>query len=294
MRKYQLLTGAITACVASNPCCSADISLTAKVEYGYDSSVILEDVDTLSRTGDRVRGLSIMIDAEHEVNEYLQSAVSYSYIEKSHREFNTFNSSTEIFSFSQAIKLPMLSGNYSYYSITGNSDGNKFVAIDKHVSSLSRLFKRRLYMRGGYGYTVKYFDSLPDRNSEVDAYFLGGYFLIDKSRNYLTVSFKETENISDLSHYDYVSQKYKFQWSKAHLFGIHSLIVKVGCAYEKRNYKNSSARKNRKYSQWIHLDKSLSDRLSLEFQVEYESRNSTDSNYTYSRRFSSIGFVLEI
>lgn len=213
-------------------------SLVVTAGAEYDSNVSVEQTDVITRQGDMLAILGVEAKYKAKLADKTALTLGYDFEQTLHSDFTDFDMQTHTLSAGLDTQVAGVGvgADYSFSHILLGGDG--FLDMHQLSPSVSRFVTKSLYVRGGYTYLDKNFDTFDSRdakNQQVDgsAYY---FFMNNKAYVSFGARYEHENTVSATLDYD------SFQLSANLQLPITLLEragkVKFGYAYRERQYDN--------------------------------------------------------
>tara|TARA_R110002096_G_scaffold309403_4_gene503974 strand:+ start:48 stop:962 length:915 start_codon:yes stop_codon:yes gene_type:complete len=301
MKRFYTVTsvGLSTALLLSHTAIAKDegkVTLDAEAGFVYDSHVSVDQLDLLASGGDSKWVFKAGGGYEHPFAEDGAINVGYKFSQSLYQDFNTFDLQSHTLNTGVKNKFGKVTvaGNYSY--VNTKLGGNAF--LDMHIvsPSISGFVAPNYFVRAGYNYYKKDFETANDRDANTNVFTVDGFYFFNKSKSYFTVGASyEDENATadpfDLSGYS-LRAALQFPLDVVKDGG----KVRFSYEYRDRNYDNitpsiAAIREETRSTLKANLEIPIYDHFAIVGEHKYVDRKSNFSSSNYTENVSSISLA---
>ncbi len=193
------LAPAITAAEPKEP-----ISISAEVRagYGYDSNVVIDDVDLATRQSDQFVDIGLTGSFRYEAPEGTDYLLNGSVSEKLYSSFDEFNGRLAVLTAAVEKEVGKATIGLNLRHIDYHLNGESFLKMDQISPTISWFPGKRTYLRIAYTIGSESFADSDERGNDQHQLDLTGYFFLRGLRRYMTLSLQGTSEEADVGYFD--------------------------------------------------------------------------------------------
>jgi hypothetical protein len=264
-------------------------SIDAELGYGYDSNVVVDDVDLATSEGDRFVNLGVGAGVKLETaNDYSFSA-NIDVSDKQFESFDEFDGRLVLGSVNLSRDLGDVTLGLDLRYVDYQLDGAGFIELRQVSPSVSWFPSKRSFLRLAYEYTEEEFDDAPDRSNDQDRFSMLGYFFINGLKEFVTLRLQYADDTAVDELQDNQTKEVRITYHRDIQLFRHDASVEVGYRYQQRGFDErvhpsvGGYRKDRRQRYELSLEVPLSDSVSIETEISVNDYQSNLESADYSQ-----------
>lgn len=255
--------------------------LDASVGYRYDSNVNVAAIDASTGEGDNALVLDLGVDASLPISRRLSLSLGYGYTDTAYRNSSEFDLEMHHFRGELGYRIAGFDTGLSVDRFAASLDSESFLDITRVSPSLSRLFGKRLHLRGAFAQSEKTYDVHGERNAVNDALRADAYFLIDGMQRYLSLTLQKDNEDAVANEFDYTGARIGIAFGHSFETAILPLTLKAHAQIENRDYDfigedaDDAPRRDERFGAGLSAALPLSEHFELNGDIVYTDNAST-------------------
>ncbi len=268
---------------------------TVGIEYGYDSNVVVEEIDVTSSSSDSFLRLRGKGSATFRFDERHSASASLSISDKSYKDDEAFDLQTRLFSSGYKYKNKGYTLGVDYRHASADLGGNDFLTLTQISPSLSFFLSKQNFFRLAYTSIEKELDNNPTRNSDGDNFGIDYYFFRNGLNNYFisSVKYRQEEAQDDIFSFD--SYQLRFAYKKRfEVLGYKSRLT-LDVKYRQRDFEEAinptinDFRADKRRTFGVNNEVELSDEITWLIDITHINNGSNLTGLDYQETIVSTG-----
>lgn len=271
-----------------------DFDFTASAGVEHDSNVGITEIDNNSGEADSATRLAAGVDVTIAPKKPLSLQFGYDYSDTAYRRFSEYDLSLHHAHAKLDWTNRVLNASLTADRFEGVLDGDDYLTLTQYSPSVSRLFDRRLYVRGAFIAAEKAYDALPERNAESHSGRLDTYLLFDGMNHYLSFSMQQTSEDAINPELDFDATRFALGYGYTFSLPLMQLKLKAQLRQERRDYLNITEsigqhRKDRRMRASLAAEIPFTDNFALEGSLEHSDNDSNLPAAAIEKRRLGVG-----
>lgn len=271
-------------------------SASIGVELGYDSNVVIEELDLSTSLGDEFVRFKLTGDAEYQLDKNQEVSAGLSIDNTQQKDASQFDLRTILGVLGYKYKLKKTTYSLTYRQADAQLSGSDFLELKLLSPSISGFLTSQQFLRGAYSYIDKALANNPQRNAEAHQIAIDYYYFLNGLNQYFIVSgrLRDEQSRSDLLDY----QGTRFRFSFVQRYSMFSLEHKASLDYRLRRRTYDSAvdpaimafRTDNRSTIEIENETDLANKLTAILSIKYTDNDSNKNDFNFTETLVTVGF----
>jgi hypothetical protein len=271
-----------------------EYELSASLELGSNSKVVVDELDLVNQTGDTYSILGVAADMKYEIEQGRDISAGYSYKSKRYTDFDQFDLDTHLLSLAYGHKWQGLNFDIALRHADAQLDGQDFLTLTQLSPSVATFISKKHYLRGSYTNIDKTLNNRPQRDATADQFSLDYYFFSNGLNSYWIAGIKNRSEDAGDQIYDYTGFTYRLAYKFRDEVLDKPTQYTLDYRYRNRDYDESinpelqAFRSDSRDRLTISAKTDLSKELELVLEARYIKNNSNLSRLNYNESIVSV------
>lgn len=262
-----------------------------------DSDVGLAELDQSSSEGDLAVRLKARLSAEFQPAEKLTMRASYELNDTRYQDFDAFNLQTHLGTAEAAYDFGKTDAGVTAAYANARLDGDSYLDLTQVSPYVTRAFGNMLVLRGAYVRTERDFKTEDDRDGTADELQADAFFLLDGTRQYVSVGAKGGSNDAQSEAFSYSNAGVKARYLQRFDLMGRAAKLRLGAEYEQRDFDGAQpgttlVREDELAAATSDLSVAVAGPLSVDLGYEYRQRDSNLAAAVYDEHVGSVELKL--
>lgn len=285
----------------SSPGYAEKISYSSRLAlgYGYDTNVLVDDVDLATEQGDQFTDLSLAGGLEKDFGDSITVTADIALSSKQYRTFDDFDGQLALASFSLQKKLSSVDLGLTVRHVDYQLDGEGFLHFTQAGPSVSWFPSKTIFIRGAYEYSDETFDDEMSRNNHQHKASLRSYWFLRGLKQYVLLHFQHSRDEAADFSFDNHSSEVSLRYRQEIALWARDVTVEIGFRYQERDYRKfdetlDAHREDRRRRLDLSLEWPLTDKTSLECRISSSDYRSNLESADYKQNVYALTLKYEL
>ncbi|MDO8341627.1 MAG: hypothetical protein Q7T48_00345 [Cellvibrio sp.] len=299
MKHYLSLTLIVSAIGLANTLQAATPKGTIRLEAGteYDSNLSVIELDQFSTQSDWAALLNARLNGSWKATDKLELKGGYSYLSKTYQDYENFDLAIQQLSADVSYQFEPVTIGASFHNADAELADKDLLTLQQTSLYASRLFNKRVFLRGAVNFQDKDFPGNGGRNATNNGFAGDMFVFFNQGTTLIATGFTRDQEDANQAQYDYDGTSLRASIShKFPVWGKNSK-VQLGMRYNDRDYSDVTSAVDRRRADThrvttLEWEINLTPKIIATSKIE---RGNYESNFAaadYSETLGSMTFAV--
>lgn len=215
---------------------SFDVEIAAGVDY--DSNVSVDQIDTNTGQDDFAAALEADFDLTAPLGPDTEFQLGYGFSQSLHFDFTAFDVQSHLATADLSHDFGFVDIGAAYRFAYSRLGGDPFLTMHQINPYMSKFIGKTLFVRAGYTYADKNFDTSPLRDARNNSFGGDVYVFLNGVKSYLVGGYERERENAFGDEFDYHADNFRARFAQRFPFGAGDAELSVGYRLDDRNYDN--------------------------------------------------------
>lgn len=269
------------------------LSLEVSTGLKYSSKISIEELDTFTISGD----LAVLFGAEarFKLNLTRNTSVNLTYdiSQTLYEQLDQFNTQSHFGSVDFSHDFGKVNVGVSQRYLLSRLDGASFLTYQQTAPYLTAFLGEKVFFRAELGFADKDFDTINERDADVQSAGADVFLFLDGSKTYLMFGYRIDQQDAVAAEHDFDRNNFKVHLVKKIKLGERDIKMNIGWRYETRDYSDITpsigvARDEQRSKIRAQIDVPIMERFEATFMYEFRNIKSNLPTVNGTDNYASI------
>lgn len=215
---------------------SFDVEIAAGVDY--DSNVSVDQLDQVTGEDDFAAAIDADFDFSTPVGADTEFEIGYGFSQSLHFDFTAFDLQSHLATADLSHDFGIAEVGAAYRFAYSRLGGDPFLTMHQVNPYISKFIGKTLYVRAGYAYSDKNFDTDPLRDGDNSSYGGDVYVFFNGVKSYVVGGYERERENTFGDEFDYRANNFRVRFAQRFPFVAGDAELSLGYRFEDRNYDN--------------------------------------------------------
>lgn len=218
-----------------------DINFEIAAGVDYDSNISVNELDANTGEDDFAAAIEADFDLTTPVGPNTEFQLGYGFSQSLHADFTAFDLQSHLATADLSHDFGPLEVGAAYRFAYSRLGGASFFTMHQVNPYAAAFIGKQFYVRGGYTWSDKDFDTDPLRDAKNRSYGADAYFFLNGVKSYIVGGYERERENTVGDEFDYRSDNFRVRFAQRFPFGADDAELSVGFRREARDYDNVTA-----------------------------------------------------
>lgn len=265
------------------------------ISIGYDSNVVVEEVDLSTSLGDNFFRIGLGGEVAYSFNNKAKISFGASLNDRQQRDASAFDLRTILSNIGYVYKIDKTTYSLTYRHANAELAGSDFLTLSQIEPAFSTFLSKKHYIRAAYTYIEKSLALRSERDASSHKGELSYFYFYNGLKQYLILSGQFRDEDANSNELDFIGTRLRAAWIQRYTVANLPQKLTIDLRYRQRDYEQAvdpeinDFRDEQRFSFELSNETSLSDALRANISVRYTDNNSNKLSFDFEETRVQIG-----